>query len=173
MNQARPRPAATAQAASVRPASTTVTAHITKSCQPTGSAGSTNCGRKAVKNAIVFGLVMGEAARYVHAVARRNSVGEAPGRPPALDAEPDQIGRAGPPQDFKHFGGCSQDPVQAERDAGEQRSVAERGAYHRDQRRAGAARRAGCDHQRHDRTRHDHQDQGDEEEGREEVIVHE
>jgi hypothetical protein len=40
----------------VHAASRTDTAHITASWRSTGSAGSTNCGRNAVKNAIVFGL---------------------------------------------------------------------------------------------------------------------
>ena len=39
------------------------------------------------------------------------------GGAPGLDSEPDQVGRPHPAQDLKHFGGCLQDPVQAERDA--------------------------------------------------------
>ena len=56
MNHARPSPAAAAQAESVNAASTTETAHISASCGSTGRAGSTNCGKKAVKNAMLFGL---------------------------------------------------------------------------------------------------------------------
>ena len=56
MNQARPSPAATAQPQSVKTASTTETTHITASWRPAGRLGSTNCGRNAVKNAIVFGF---------------------------------------------------------------------------------------------------------------------
>ena len=56
MNQARPSPAATAQAESVQTASTTETAHMTASCRSTGRLGSMNCGRNAVKNAMLFGF---------------------------------------------------------------------------------------------------------------------
>src|SRR5262249_8387120 len=56
MNHARPSPAATAQAESVQAASTTDTAHITASWRSAGRLGSMNCGRNAVKKAIVFGF---------------------------------------------------------------------------------------------------------------------
>ena len=56
MNQARPMPAATAQAQSETPAIRTEAAHIAASCGPAGSLESMNCGRKAVKKTIVFGL---------------------------------------------------------------------------------------------------------------------
>ncbi len=42
----------------MKPASTTDTVHITTSCRVTGSDGSMNCGRKAVKKAMVLGLVI-------------------------------------------------------------------------------------------------------------------
>jgi hypothetical protein len=113
-----------------------------------------------------------EAARYVHATARRRYLSLTPGGPPALDAEPHQIGRADPAQDLEHFGRCLEDPVQAKRDAEEQRGVSERGPDHRDQRRARAARGGSRDHQGDDRTGHDDQDECDEQEGREEVVVH-
>ena len=56
MNQARPAPAAIAQQESVVAANATLTTHITASWWAAGRPGSTNCGRKAVKNAIVFGF---------------------------------------------------------------------------------------------------------------------
>jgi hypothetical protein len=56
MNQARPMPAVIAQAESDAAARTAVTVHMTKSCGAAGRAGSTNCGRKAVKKAMVFGF---------------------------------------------------------------------------------------------------------------------
>src|SRR5262249_2587301 len=56
MNQARPRPAAIAQAASDSDASAMVTEHMTRSCRSIGSAASTNCGRNAVKKAMLFGF---------------------------------------------------------------------------------------------------------------------
>src|SRR5215218_3332257 len=57
-NQDRPRPAATAQAQSLDAASNTDTEHMIASCPPAGSEGSTNCGRNAVKNAMVLGFVI-------------------------------------------------------------------------------------------------------------------
>src|SRR5919108_5302152 len=73
MNHARPSPAATAQPESVNAASTTEMAHITASCGSTGKAASTNCGRKAVKNAIVFGFRQRnrKAAPDMHVPARQ------------------------------------------------------------------------------------------------------
>jgi hypothetical protein len=56
MNHARPRPEATAQQESLQAASSTETQHISATCGPAGSVGSTNCGRNAVKNASVYGL---------------------------------------------------------------------------------------------------------------------
>jgi len=56
MNQTRPRPEATAQQESLIAASSTVATHITASCSAAGRAGSTNCGRNALKNAMVFGF---------------------------------------------------------------------------------------------------------------------
>jgi hypothetical protein len=54
MNQARPMPAAMAQYESLSTASSTETAHMMVSWGAARRVGSTNCGKKAVKNAMVF-----------------------------------------------------------------------------------------------------------------------
>jgi hypothetical protein len=56
MNQAWPSPEATTQHESLTPASITVATHITTNRSAAGRAGSTNCGKNAVKNAIDLGF---------------------------------------------------------------------------------------------------------------------
>jgi len=55
-NHDRPRPAAIAQHESLSAAISTETTHISTSWCAAGSLGSTNCGRNAVKKAMVLGL---------------------------------------------------------------------------------------------------------------------
>ena len=103
MNHARPSPAAIAQLESVTAARATETAHITASCRPAGRLGSTNCGRKAVKKAIVFGFESATRAPRQKCTCRRGGPRAAfvPRVAPGLDAEPDQISRADPAQDVE------------------------------------------------------------------------
>ena len=126
-----------------------------------------------MKNAIVFGLVM--ATRKPRDMCTRWRGGAASAAWPAVRQLwiPSQTRRPPhPAQDLKHFGGCLQVPVQAERDTCEQRRIAKRGPDDRDKRGAAAAR-SGCrDHQSDNRTRHAYQDECDEQEGREQVVIH-
>ena len=56
MSQMRPKPASMAQPQSPKIASSTETVHMSASWGAAGRVGSTNCGRNAVKNAIVYGF---------------------------------------------------------------------------------------------------------------------
>ena len=153
MSHARPRPAATAQAESVTAAIRAEAAHIAASWGPAGSFGSTNCGRKAVKNTIVFGFDKrhDEAANKSPATAVLEFPPAPPGVPPGLNAEPDEIGRAGPPQRLEQQTCVRHDPVEADGDGGEQQNVARRRPRHRRQRGAHALGRAGRNNEGDDR----------------------
>src|SRR5215207_2364831 len=150
MNQARPSPAAMPQAVSVTAAITTETAHIMASWNSAGSDGSTNCGRKAVKKAMVFGF-------------------ESATRKPRQKCT--RPGGAAPADRLEERRRASQDPGQAEGDRGDEDGVAADGAGDRHERGARPLRRAGGDDERHDRPRGHDEHEGDEEEGEEELGI--
>src|SRR6478735_6637994 len=91
---------------------------------------------------------------------------------PCLDTEPDEIGRTRPTKDFKNFRRSSQNPVQAECNAGNQHRIAERGAQYRHQGGADAACGPGRDDERDDWARDNDENERDEQERREELVVH-
>src|SRR5262245_10390576 len=104
--------------------------------------------------------------------ARRCRLTALPRVSPCLDPQPNEISGADPAEDFEYFRRGFQDPVQPERNAGEQYRVTERGAHDGHQCRPRPARGPGRDHQCHDRSWHDHEHKGDEQEGRKQLVVH-
>ena len=174
MNHARPMPAATAQAQSETPARMTVTTHMTASCGPAGSLGSRNCGRKAVKKTIVFGLRQRDqnSAREPGPPGLHQPRVAFARMPPRLDAEPNEIGRAGPAQSLEEEVGVRVHPAERGGDRRQEHGVAERRAGGRGQRGAPTLEDAGRDDEGHDRARRDDEDDRDQEKGGEEFDVH-
>ncbi len=83
--------------------------------------------------------------------ARLDRDGGVAGMPPSLDAEPDQISGPDPPQPFEDDRRVLDDKAEAERNRADQQRISDRAASDREQACPRAARRAGSDHQSHDR----------------------
>ena len=130
MNQARPMPAATAQAQSETPASTTVATHIAASCGPAGSLRIDELRQEGGEedDRLRIGQRDQDSAHEPGAAGLHQPRVALARVPPRLHAEPNEIGRAGPAQRAEQEVGVRMHPAERRGDRREQQGVAERRA---------------------------------------------